>query len=165
MHAERYHRAEEYLEVVTKLWDSWEDEAFVSDPDERACSPTPTGSTAIEHVGQHFKVAGPLNTAAHARRAGRSTSRPGRRRTAGPSRARWAEAIFTAHQTIGNAQEFYADIKSRAARIGRDRRTQLKVLPGISPFIGSTDARGAGPARRVQPPDPAGVLPRAAEAG
>ena len=51
--------------------------------------------------------------------------------------SRWAEAIFTAHQTIGSAQEFYADIKSRAARMGR-RPEQLKVLPGISPFIGST---------------------------
>ena len=53
--------------------------------------------------------------------------------------ARWAEAIFTAHQTLENAQEFYSDIKARARAAGRDPG-QLKVLPGISPFIGSTTA-------------------------
>ena len=51
--------------------------------------------------------------------------------------ARWAEAIFTAHQTLGSAQEFYTDIKRRALAAGRDP-DQLKVLPGISPFIAST---------------------------
>ena len=135
MHAERYHRAEEYLEVVAKLWDSWEDEAFVSDP-ESGVFADPDRIHRIEHVGQHFKVAGALNTARSPQgrpvyvQAG--SSEDGR-----AFASRWAEAIFTAHQTIGSAQEFYADIKSRAARRGR-RPEQLKVLPGISPFIGST---------------------------
>ena len=135
VHAERYHRAEEYLEVVTKLWDSWEDEAFVSDPESGVFADTDR-IHRIEHVGQHFKVAGALNTARSPQgrpvyvQAG--SSEDGR-----AFASRWAEAIFTAHQTIGSAQEFYADIKSRAARMGR-RPEQLKVLPGISPFIGST---------------------------
>ncbi|TIN14018.1 MAG: LLM class flavin-dependent oxidoreductase, partial [Mesorhizobium sp.] len=53
--------------------------------------------------------------------------------------SRYAEAIFTAHQTLGNAQEFYADIKARVKSVGRNP-DHVKVLPGISPFIGSTEA-------------------------
>jgi len=59
--------------------------------------------------------------------------------------ARHAEAIFTAHQTLGSAQDFYADIKRKAAALGRNP-DHIKVLPGISPFIGSTEAE----ARRIE---------------
>lgn len=136
-HAQRYERAEEFLEVVTKLWDSWEDDAVVAD---RA-----TGIYAdtdkihrIDHRGPHFSVAGPLNAPRSPQ--GRPVyvqagSSPDGRAFA----ARWAEAIFTAHQTLDNAQEFYADIKARARSVGRNP-DQLKVLPGISPFIASTAA-------------------------
>ena len=47
--------------------------------------------------------------------------------------------MFTAQQTLGDAQAFYADIKARAAAAGRDPE-QIKVLPGIVPVIGSTEA-------------------------
>ena len=56
---------------------------------------------------------------------------PGNRPAAEIIAARWAEAIFTAHQTLENAQEFYADIKARARSVGRDPEG-LKVLPGMS---------------------------------
>ena len=135
VHAERYARAEEFVEVVTKLWDSWEDEAFVADPASGVFADTDR-IHAIDHVGPHFSVAGPLNTARSPQgrpvyvQAG--SSEDGR-----AFAAHWAEAIFTAHQTLGSAQAFYTDVKSRAARLGRDPR-QLKILPGISPVIGST---------------------------
>ena len=135
VHADRYARAEEFVEVVTKLWDSWEDEAFVADPASGVFADTDR-IHAIDHVGPHFSVAGPLNTARSPQgrpvyvQAG--SSEDGR-----AFAARWAEAIFTAHQTLGSAQAFYADVKSRAARLGRNPR-QLKILPGISPVIGST---------------------------
>lgn len=135
VHAERYARAEEFVEVVTKLWDSWEDEAFVADPASGVFADTDR-IHAIDHVGPHFSVAGPLNTARSPQgrpvyvQAG--SSEDGR-----AFAAHWAEAIFTAHQTLGSARAFYADVKSRAARLGRNPR-QLKILPGISPVIGST---------------------------
>ncbi len=135
VHADRYARAEEFVEVVTKLWDSWEDEAFVADPASGVFADTDR-IHAIDHVGPHFSVAGPLNTARSPQgrpvyvQAG--SSEDGR-----AFAAHWAEAIFTAHQTLGSAQAFYADVKSRAARLGRNPR-QLKILPGISPVIGST---------------------------
>ncbi|MGZ6745011.1 MAG: LLM class flavin-dependent oxidoreductase [Nocardioides sp.] len=135
VHAERYARAEEFLEVVTKLWDSWEDEALVADAASGVFADTDL-IHRIDHVGPHFSVAGPLNTARSPQgrpvyvQAG--SSEDGR-----AFAARWAEAIFTAHQTLGSAQAFYADVKARARALGRNP-DHLKVLPGISPVIGST---------------------------
>lgn len=135
VHAERYARADEFVDVVTKLWDSWEDDAFVADAESGVFADTDL-IHPIDHVGRHFSVTGPLNTARSPQgrpvyvQAGSSEDGRG-------FAARWAEAIFTAHQTLGNAQEFYRDIKDRARRLGRAPH-QLKVLPGISPVIGST---------------------------
>jgi FMN-dependent oxidoreductase (nitrilotriacetate monooxygenase family) len=142
-HAERYERAREYLEVVTKLWDSWEDDALVIDKasglfadDEKI--------HAIEHIGRYFRVAGPLNIPRSPQgrpvyvQAG--SSEDGR-----SFAARYAEAIFTAHQTLDSAQAFYRDIKAQAASLGRNP-DHVKILPGISPFIGGTEAE----ARRLE---------------
>jgi FMN-dependent oxidoreductase (nitrilotriacetate monooxygenase family) len=136
-HSERYERAREFLDVVTRLWDSWEDEALVNDPASGIFADT--GKIhAIDHIGKHFRVRGPLNI-----------SRPPQGRPvyvqAGSSddgrafAARFAEAIFTAHQTLASAQEFYADIKRQARTFDRSP-DQIKILPGISPFIASTQA-------------------------
>lgn len=132
---ERYVRAQEFVDVVTKLWDSWEDDAILAD---RASGVyfDPAKVHPIEHVGRHFQVEGAL--AAPRSPQGRpvyvqaGSSNDGR-----AFAARNAEAIFTAHQTIEDAQAFYVDIKSRAARLGRNP-DHVKVLPGISPFLGDT---------------------------
>jgi FMN-dependent oxidoreductase (nitrilotriacetate monooxygenase family) len=134
-HSERYERAREFLDVVTRLWDSWEDEALVNDPESGVFADT-SKIHAINHVGKHLRVRGPLNI-----------SRPPQGRPvyvqAGSSddgrafAARFAEAIFTAHQTLASAQEFYADIKRQARAFDRSP-DQIKILPGISPFIAST---------------------------
>lgn len=137
VHADRYDRAREYVDVVSKLWDSWEDDALVADPVSGVFADTEK-IHAIGHEGRHFSVRGPLNIPRSPQgrpvyvQAG--SSEDGR-----SFAARYAEAIFTAHQTLTNAREFYADIKARAAAFGRDR-DRLKILPGISPFIGSTEA-------------------------
>ncbi|UED87260.1 LLM class flavin-dependent oxidoreductase [Streptomyces profundus] len=136
-HAERYDRAREFVEVVSKLWDSWEDEALVADPASGLFADTDRVHP-IEHLGRHFTVRGPLNIPRTPQgrpvyvQAG--SSEDGR-----AFAARFAEAVFTAHQTLASGQEFYADLKRRAAAAGRDP-DQLLVLPGISPFIGSTEA-------------------------
>ncbi|MQW74855.1 NtaA/DmoA family FMN-dependent monooxygenase [Nocardioides sp. dk4132] len=136
-HADRYARAEEYLEVVTRLWDSWEDEALVIDQDSGIFADTDR-IHRVDHVGREFSVAGPLNLPRSPQgrpvyvQAGSSDDGRG-------FAARWAEAIFTAHQTLASAQEFYADIKERARGLGRDPGSVL-VLPGISPVIAATEA-------------------------
>jgi FMN-dependent oxidoreductase (nitrilotriacetate monooxygenase family) len=136
-HAERYRRAAEFVDVVTKLWDSWEDGAPRYD---KAAGIYADDALIhdIEHVGHYYRVKGalPVPRSPQGRpvyvQAGSS---PDGRSFA----ARYAEAIFTAHQTIDSARDFYADIKAQAASLGRNP-DHLKVLPGISAYIGGTEA-------------------------
>jgi FMN-dependent oxidoreductase (nitrilotriacetate monooxygenase family) len=136
-HAERYSRADEFVRVVGKLWDSWEDQAVVSDADTGVFADT-SRIHPVEHEGDYFRVEGALNIPRSPQgrpvyvQAGSSAD--GR-----AFAAQHAEAVFTAHQTIQSAQGFYADIKARAAANGR-APGQLRVLPGISPYLGSTEA-------------------------
>ena len=136
-HGERYEKAREFLDVVTRLWDSWEDDAFVADPQSGVFADADKVHR-IDHIGKHYRVRGPLNVARSPQgrpvyvQAG--SSEDGR-----SFAAQFAEAIFTAHQTLASAQEFYSDIKTRAVALGR-RPDHLRILPGISPFLGSTEA-------------------------
>ncbi|MET7978926.1 LLM class flavin-dependent oxidoreductase [Streptomyces mirabilis] len=136
-HAERYARAAEFLDVSLKLWDSWEDDAIVADKaagvwgDDAKIHPP-------RHQGRYFSVEGALNVP-------RSPQGYPLLVQAGSSEdgktfaARYAEAVFTAQQTLADAQAFYADLKSRTAAAGRDPE-HIKVLPGIVPVLGSTEA-------------------------
>jgi len=134
-HGERYETAREFVDVVTKLWDSWEDDALVADQDSGVFADSDKVHR-IDHVGKHYRVRGPLNTARSPQgrpvyvQAGSSEDGRG-------FAAQFAEAIFTAHQTVESARAFYADIKTRARQLGRNP-DHIRVLPGISPFIGST---------------------------
>lgn len=136
-HGKRYERAREFLEVATKLWDSWEDEAIVIDRDAGLFADD--GKVhAIHHEGDAFKVRGPLNVARPPQgypvlvQAG--SSEDGKEFA-----ARYAEAVFTAQQTLDDAREFYRDVKARLIRYGRSPE-QLKILPGICPVIGRTES-------------------------
>lgn len=136
-HSQRYERAEEYIDVVKGLWDSYDDDAFVRDRS--------TGTYVdldrfylLNHVGKHFQVRGPLNVGRPPQgypvivQAG--ASEPGRELA-----ARTAEVIFTANLNIEDAQEFYADIKARLPRYGRAPEHVL-IMPGIFPVLGGTEA-------------------------
>jgi FMN-dependent oxidoreductase (nitrilotriacetate monooxygenase family) len=136
-HADRYERSREFVELITKLWDSWEDGAVLADQASGLFADTDR-IHAVDHIGKFFRVKGPLNiprtpqgrpvyVQAGSSEDGRSFA------------AQYAEAIFTAHQTLKSAQNFYVDIKRRAAALGRQPQ-HIKVLPGISPFIGGTEA-------------------------
>jgi FMN-dependent oxidoreductase (nitrilotriacetate monooxygenase family) len=136
-HRERYERASEFTDISLALWDSWEDDAEIGDK--------ATGIFAdseriheISFAGQYFRVSGPLNVPRSPQ--GRpllvqAGSSPDGREFA----ARYAEAVFTAQQTLSDAQSFYSDLKSRVRRLGRDPG-QVKILPGLVPTIGSTEA-------------------------
>ncbi|GAA4961036.1 LLM class flavin-dependent oxidoreductase [Kineococcus glutinatus] len=142
-HRVRYERAAEFVDVATKLWDSWEDDALVLDQAAGVYAATERVHE-VNHVGTHFRVQGPLNVPRSPQgrpvlvQAG--SSEDGR-----DFAARHAEAIFTAWQTLGEAQAFYADVKRRAAAAGRDPE-RLLVLPGVVPVLGSTEAE----ARRLE---------------
>ncbi|MEU2054705.1 LLM class flavin-dependent oxidoreductase [Streptomyces bungoensis] len=146
-HAERYARAAEFLDVALKLWDSWEDDAVVADKaagvwgDDSKIHPP-------RHRGTYFSVAGALNVPRTPQgypllvQAGSSDD--GR-----AFAARYAEAVFTAQQTLADAQAFYRDLKARTLRAGRDPE-HVKVLPGIVPVLGSTEAEARAAERLLE---------------
>jgi FMN-dependent oxidoreductase (nitrilotriacetate monooxygenase family) len=125
------------MAVVKGLWDSWADDAVLDDR-EGGRYADPKRVKPVNHVGPHYKVAGPLNLPRSPQgrpvlvQAGSSDT--GRRFA-----ARHAEAVFTAHLEKATAKEFYADLKSLVGEFGRSRE-QLVILPGFSPIIGSTEA-------------------------
>jgi N-acetyl-S-(2-succino)cysteine monooxygenase len=136
-HELRYERATEFVEVVKRLWDSWDDDALVIDKESGIFADTEL-ITPIDHVGQHFQVRGPLNTPrpvqGHPLLVQAGSSETGKEYA-----ARYAEAVFTAQQTFDEGKAFYDDVKARAARYGRTP-DEIKILPGISPIIGRTEA-------------------------
>ncbi|QEL25176.1 LLM class flavin-dependent oxidoreductase [Bosea sp. F3-2] len=134
---QRYARAHDFVETVSKLWDSWARNAIVDDR-ERGIYALSDRVRRAEHRGNHFSVAGALNIPRSPQgrpvfvQAGASTD--GR-----AFAARYAEAIFTAHLNKESAIEFYADIKTQARAFGRSP-DQIVILPGLSAAIGSTEA-------------------------
>lgn len=135
-HADRYSRAREFHQVVTGLWDSWEDDAFVRDK-LGGTYYQPEKVHVLDHVGEHFRVKGPLNVARSPQgqpvivQAGSSES--GRELA-----AETAEVVFTAQTSLAGAQAFYADLKGRLGRYGRSADS-LKIMPGVFVVVGRTE--------------------------
>ncbi|WP_186002753.1 LLM class flavin-dependent oxidoreductase [Mycobacterium sp. KBS0706] len=134
-HGERYDRAREFYDVVTGLWDSWADDAFIRDV-ETGIYFDPAKLHVLDHKGPHLSVRGPLNIARTPQgwpvivQAGASDS--GRQLA-----AETAEMVFAAGSTLAAGQRFYADVKGRMQAIGRDR-DHLKILPGAFVVVGDT---------------------------
>ncbi|WP_367128708.1 LLM class flavin-dependent oxidoreductase [Saccharothrix sp. HUAS TT1] len=135
-HAERYRRADEFLEVATALWDSWEDDALVVDR-ESGVFADDAKVHEVNHRGPFFSVRGPLN-AVRSPQGRPLLVQAGSSADGRAFAAAWAEAVFTAHQTHGDATAFYADLKRRVTARGRSA-DDVKVLPGIVPVLGGTE--------------------------
>jgi FMN-dependent oxidoreductase (nitrilotriacetate monooxygenase family) len=143
-HADRYKRATEFVGLVNQLWDSWEDDALIGDK-ESGLYTDPERLHAVNHEGEFFRVAGPLSVPrspqGHPVLVQAGTSEDGI--TLG---AQFGDAIFTAQRTIPEGKAFYDKLKGRAVeRFGRDP-DHIVILPGVSPFLGSTEEE----ARRVE---------------
>ena len=134
-HGERYRRAREFYDVVTGLWDSWADDAFVRDVEDGIFF-DPAKMHVLNYKGKYFSVRGPLNIArpvqgwpvivqAGASEAGRQLA------------AETAEAVFTAQSDIAAGRQFYADVKSRMEKLSRARE-QMKILPGCFVVVGDS---------------------------
>jgi FMN-dependent oxidoreductase (nitrilotriacetate monooxygenase family) len=136
-HAVRYARAREHVEVVRKLWDSFEDDSFIRDQESGVFFDASKVHFA-DHRGEHFQVRGPLNVSRSPQghpvivQAGQSDEGRG-------LAAATAEVIFTAHQRVDTAREFYRDVKARARELGRNPAHVL-IMPGVAPFVGRTEA-------------------------
>jgi FMN-dependent oxidoreductase (nitrilotriacetate monooxygenase family) len=134
-HDERYRRGREFFDVVTGLWDSWADDAFIRDVASGIYF-DPAKLHVLNHKGKYFSVRGPLNVArpiqgwpvivqAGASEAGRQIA------------AETAEVIFASSRTLAEGREFYADVKGRMEKLGRPR-DHMKILPGALVVVGDT---------------------------
>jgi FMN-dependent oxidoreductase (nitrilotriacetate monooxygenase family) len=134
-HGERYKRGREFFDVVTGLWDSWADDAFIRDV-ESGTFFDPAKMHVLNHRGESLSVRGPLNIARPVQgwpvivQAG--SSEAGRQIA-----AETAEAVFTAQATLADGQRFYADIKGRMAKLGRDPE-HLRILPAAFVVVGDS---------------------------
>ncbi len=134
-HGERYRRAREFYNVVTGLWDSWADDAFIRDV-ESGVFFDPEKLHTLDHKGEFFSVHGPLHVARPVQgwplivQAGGSEA--GRQLA-----AETAEAIFAAQRTIADGSAFYADVKGRMAALGRNP-DHLMILPACLVVVGDS---------------------------
>lgn len=136
-HETRYARAREFYDVVTGLWDSWADDAFVRDVESGIYS-DPAKLHVLDHRGEFHSVRGPLNIARPVQgwpvivQAG--ASEPGRQLA-----AETAEVIFGSADSLAAGKRFYADVKGRLPAQGRDIDS-LKILPAAFVVVGENDA-------------------------
>ncbi|MCD5881126.1 NtaA/DmoA family FMN-dependent monooxygenase, partial [Klebsiella pneumoniae] len=127
------------LQVVKGLWDSWEEDAFVRNKETGQFFDKNKLHT-LDHHGDFFKVAGPLNIARTPQgrpiifQAGASDD--GKKLA-----ARHADAIFTHQDSLAEAQAFYRDVKSQLAAYQRSP-DQLHIFQGVSVIVGD-DAEDA----------------------
>ncbi len=132
-HAERYRRAEEFVEVVLKLWDSWTDDALQYDRVGHYADPDKV--TPIHHRGEYFLVDGPLNVPrppqGHPVLFQAGASEQGRELA-----ARRAEAIYAVAYDLSAAQDYYRDIKRRVKAAGRS--APVPIMPGLVTYVAAT---------------------------
>jgi len=118
------------------LWDSWADDAVLDDR-ESGLYGRVDQIRPIDHKGEYYTVAGPLNMPRGPQ--GRPVLvQAGSSDTGRQFAARHAEAVFTAHMEKATAQAFYGDLKSLVEKQGRSV-DQTLILPGLSPVIGATE--------------------------
>lgn len=135
-HGVRYQRAAEFVDVVRGLWDSYEDDAFPRDK---------TSGTFLDkakqhplnHKGEHFSVAGPL-ALSRSRQGQPVIFQAGESDEGRDLGARIAEGTFASTDSFEVGQAYYADLKARAAALGRDPDL-ITVMPGLFPIIAETD--------------------------
>jgi FMN-dependent oxidoreductase (nitrilotriacetate monooxygenase family) len=136
-HDDRYAKAAEFIDVVLGLWDSWETAGLALNTATDQWG-DPRYIHRLDHVGQHFSVAGPLQVPRSPQgrpvvvQAGGS---PQGRDLA----ARYAELVFAAQHDIGDARAFYTDVKDRAKAYGR-KPEEIAILPGLTMILGGTEA-------------------------
>jgi FMN-dependent oxidoreductase (nitrilotriacetate monooxygenase family) len=131
-HATRYDRAREFVTLLKKLWDSWDDDALAGGQlDQSKVHP-------VEHHGEWFSVRGPLDVPRPPQghpviiQAGQSDD--GR-----DLAARVADVIFSPHRNLDEARAFYADLTHRLAQYGRSK-ADLRILPGLTVVVAPTEA-------------------------
>src|SRR5690625_3327526 len=143
-HATRYARAEEFIEVINGLWDSWADNALIED--RKGLYADLEKIKALNHQGEHFLVDGPLTVPRCPQgrpvliQAG--SSDPGRELA-----AQYAEAIYAVAYDLESAQAYYRDIQQRTARYRPG--VHPVILPGLVTYVAATEAEARAKQREL----------------
>nr|UPH34223.1 DszA [uncultured bacterium] len=136
-HDSRYDRADEFLEAVRKLWNSWDADALVLDKANGQFA-DPSKVRYVDHRGEWLNVRGPLQVPRSPQgepvilQAGLSDRG---KRFAG----RWAEGVFSVAPNLAFMQSNYRDIKAQVKAAGRDP-DQTKIFTAVMPVLGETEA-------------------------
>ncbi|GAA3159257.1 NtaA/DmoA family FMN-dependent monooxygenase [Nonomuraea roseoviolacea] len=145
--ADRYERAAEFVRLARELWDSWQRDAIATD----AAAGTfvrPGAIGTVGHRGRHFSVEGrftlPRSPQGHPVIIQAGDSDEGREFAAAD-----ADVIFTPHGRLEDGKRFYANVKRRLARYGREPH-QLKIMPGVTFALGDTEEEAAENAARIR---------------
>jgi FMN-dependent oxidoreductase (nitrilotriacetate monooxygenase family) len=136
-HGDRYKRANEFVEIVFKLWDSWGDGSLIGDKERNIFADGARVNT-LNYEGEHYAVKGPL-TLPRTPQGRPVLYQAGSSGTGRDLAARFADVVFTAQNTKTAALEFRADVRQRAAAFGRDPDS-IKVTPGLMTILGGTEA-------------------------
>ncbi|MGW0589534.1 LLM class flavin-dependent oxidoreductase [Streptosporangium sp. NPDC002607] len=146
-HADRYARAREFVQVLERLWGSWAPDAILADR-EAGTMIRPGGITPIDHVGEHFSVAGPLTVPPSPQ--GRPPIVQAGASPAGIElAAAHADAVYARSMSIDETRGVYRSIKTRAAELGRDPHS-IRVLPGVVPYVAATEAEARRLVREIE---------------
>ncbi|MEU1384549.1 MULTISPECIES: NtaA/DmoA family FMN-dependent monooxygenase [unclassified Nonomuraea] len=145
--ADRYRRAEEFVRLSRELWDSWQPDAVLADQGAgRFLREGAIGT--VSHRGRHFTVEGrftlPRSPQGHPVIIQAGDSDDGREFAAAH-----ADVVFTPHGRLEDGRRFYADVKGRLARYGREPH-QLKIMPGVTFALGDTEEEAAENAARIR---------------
>lgn len=135
-YATRYGKASEHVEVVKALWDSYEDNAFPRNKETKEFL-DPSKLHTLDHRGEYFSVVGPLNIE-RSQQGQPVIFQAGDSEQGRDLGAQIADGIFTHAPSFEAGAAFYADIKNRAAALGRNP-DEIVILPGVAVTVGDTD--------------------------
>lgn len=146
-HALRYEIADEYIQAVQGLWDSWDDDAVIRDR-ETGRFFDPAKLHRLDHKGRFFQIEGPLN--APRSQQGQTVIFQAGASDAGIALAgKYGEAIFTNAATLEEARDFRRRVQDAAVAHGRPRDS-VKVYPGVHPIVGATRAEAEAKYAAIQ---------------
>lgn len=153
-HSTRYERATEFVAVLRRLWDSWDDGALILDQANGIIA-DPARIHRADWQGRFFSVRGPLNIPrppqGHPVIIQAGVSGAGQ-----AFAAQVADIVFSVERSLATAQEFYAAARARLAAIGRPAGA-MKILPGLLPILGETRAKAEATDQALRDLVPAGL--------
>jgi long-chain alkane monooxygenase len=142
----RYEMADEYMDVVRKLFDSWDEDAIILDRN-KGIYADPSKVHTIDHQGRFYKVRGPLNTVPSPQ------GRPVFVQAGASPRGRdfaalHADSVISVASGVASMKAFRSDIRARAVKQGRDP-DNIKVLFCVTPTLGETEEEAAEKYQRL----------------